>query len=399
MLHDSVQWILLLCVAALALAYVVFPVLMVVLGVWDEKRRPAADSEAVSMPTTSLIIPAYNEQAVIESKLENSLALEYPEGQLEIVVACDGVSDNTAKLAQRYASDRVKVFDFPIRRGKAAVINDAIERSTGDVICLCDANVMFATDALKRLVARLSEPGVGAVSGDVRLDSARSSFGVAERIYYWMERGIHRGESATSSMIGVDGGMYVIRRVLYFPIRNDTILDDFTISMNVIRHGKRIQYAPEAVANENATEAASTEFRRRIRLSAGAAQLLLRGITPTIAQPLALLYFVSHKFLRWTSPFIIIIGLAASIVLAKDELIYRLVIAVGAAFVVLAILGCVSLRLRRIALFAVPFFFTLGQIAIAYGICKGIFTPNDPRWPRTERPSTFDGRNKGESLG
>ena len=104
------------------------------------------------MSRVLVIIPAYNEQAIIESKIRNALDLDYPQHLIEVIVACDGVADATAEIAGRFESDRLRALAFPRRRGKACVINDAVTESTGQVLCLCDANVMFAPDVLRKML-------------------------------------------------------------------------------------------------------------------------------------------------------------------------------------------------------------------------------------------------------
>ena len=333
-----------LCALVLAYVYVLFPLAMGFIGNRAESVAEGENLSPADVPHISLIIPAYNEQAIIESKIRNTLELDYPQHLIEVIVACDGVTDATAEIAGRFRSDRLRVLDFASRRGKACVINDAAAESIGQVLCLCDANVMFAPDVLRRMIVHLKASDVGAVSGDVRLDSANSSFGSAESLYYWIERSIHRGESRLGSMMGVDGGMYIIRRELFQPLPADTILDDFTVSMHVIRHHHRIKYEPSAVAFENATEAATTEFNRRVRLSSGAAQVILRRHVPTITQPVEFLTFVSHKFLRWISPFIILIGVTILFIVALHDPLYRIAMWVLVLLVALAILGAVSRR-------------------------------------------------------
>ncbi|MCP4891929.1 MAG: glycosyltransferase, partial [Planctomycetaceae bacterium] len=272
-------------------------------------------------------------------------------------------------------------------------INDAVAQSNGDVLLLCDANVMFSADALRRLVATLNRDGVGAVSGDVQLDSARSSFGAGESAYYRLERAIHRGESAIASMMGVDGGMYVLRKELFRPIPADTILDDFTISMEVIRSGHRILYEPRAVATENATEHAKTEYQRRVRLSSGSAQVVLRGYFPSLSNPIAFWLFGSHKFLRWVSPFVIItLVISASLLTLQDDdfgfaVLGGLVIIAVLVLTVMASAGAMSIRLRKASCVAIPFYFLMSQVAIGQGILKGIRGHLDPRWERTKRMS------------
>ncbi|MDF1844699.1 MAG: glycosyltransferase family 2 protein [Rubripirellula sp.] len=378
------------CVLALAYVYLVFPMAMVMVAKCAApiERGALGDRE---LPSVTLIIPAYNEESVIGQKLRNALALDYPEERLEIIVGCDGGSDQTAAIAESLANSRIRILDFSERRGKAAVINDVVEQANGEVLLLCDANVMFAADSLRLLVQVLAADNVGAVSGDVRLDSARSSFGAGESAYYRLERAVHRGESAIASVMGVDGGMYVLRKELFRSIPNDTILDDFTISMGVIRAGHRILYFEEAIATENATEAAKIEYERRVRLSAGAAQALLRGNFPPLSQTLDLWLFISHKLLRWLSPFLILIALAAAVALTFQQgpywvtMLGRTVVIAFAGLLLVAAVGGISTRLRKKPLIGIPFYFVMSQVAIARGMLKGVRGQLDPRWERTLR--------------
>ncbi|MEE2937393.1 MAG: glycosyltransferase family 2 protein [Planctomycetota bacterium] len=391
---------LVLCVFILGYVYLIFPLVMACIAQWvtsGEQGCTASEqdehSNNLDLPGVTLIIPAYNEASVIEQKLLNALALDYPGDRLEIIVGCDGGSDRTVSIAKSVANPRIRILDFPERRGKAAVINDAVSQSKGDVLLLCDANVMFSADALRRLVATLKRDGVGAVSGDVQLDSAGSSFGAGESAYYRLERMIHRGESAIASMMGVDGGMYVLHKKLFHPIPADTILDDFTISMGVIRSGHRILYEPRAVATENATEYAKTEYQRRVRLSSGSAQVVLRGFFPSLSNPIDFWLFGSHKFLRWVSPFLIVIMVisACLLMLQDDEFGFvvfgRLVIIAVLMLTGIASAVAMSRRLRKTPCVAIPFYFLMSQVAIGQGILKGIRGHWNPRWERTTRAS------------
>ncbi|MCP4886033.1 MAG: glycosyltransferase, partial [Planctomycetaceae bacterium] len=192
------------CVCILVYVYAIFPFVMACVARCIPSGDQAESEEHLNeadLPGVTLVIPAYNEASVIEQKLLNALALDYPDDRLEIIVGCDGGTDRTADIAASLANPRIRILEFPARRGKASVINDAVAQSNGDVLLLCDANVMFSADALRRLVETLNRDGVGAVSGDVQLDSAASSFGAGESAYYRLERAIHRGESAIASMM------------------------------------------------------------------------------------------------------------------------------------------------------------------------------------------------------
>ena len=187
-------------------------------ALWSQSRRND-DEPAESHRTLSLIIPAYNEQNVLRAKLENTISTACLRDTLQIIVASDGSSDETVEIAREYEDRGVKVLAFTERRGKASVVNDAVTEANGEIICLCDANVMFQPDALQRLVAALDDSRVGAATGDVRLASYESNFGEGESLYYRIERAIQLGESRIGSVMSVDGGMYVIRRELFRPCR------------------------------------------------------------------------------------------------------------------------------------------------------------------------------------
>ncbi|MFM8583018.1 MAG: glycosyltransferase family 2 protein, partial [Planctomycetaceae bacterium] len=206
---------------------------------------PLSDSE---LPSVSLVISAFNEEVVLDDKLRNALEIDYPRDLLEIVVASDGSRDRTVEIAQSFVPLGIRLLAYPENRGKATTLTEAVATVRGDVLLLCDANVMFRPDALRLLVERLRDPAVGAVTGDVRLDSGQADFGEGESLYYRIERGLQLDESALGSIIGVDGGMYVLRRELFPGIPATTLNDDFLLSMRVLRAGFRVLYEPRAVA-------------------------------------------------------------------------------------------------------------------------------------------------------
>ena len=378
-------WTLLFWTATGALVYVLggYAAMVLALGGMRRHKRPRAYE-----PTVSLIIPAHNEAKILKAKLENSLALDYPREKLEIVVASDGSSDATVPIARAFEARGVAVLDFERRRGKASVLNDAVAHATGEVLCLCDANVMFAPDALRRLVDRLGDGHVGAATGQVRIASDESNFGHGESAYYNLERRLQSAESQLGSLMGVDGGMYVVRRELYRPLPADTILDDFVISMQVIRQGYRVVYEPRAIAHENGTPAASQEWRRRVRVSAGAAQSLVRGHYPPWGRPVELWQFVSHKLLRWLSPMFLLVLLVASVMLFGTSSFYRLALLGQAALYLAATIATVSVWFRQTRPGGIAFYFVMSNLALAVGLVKGLLSLQPVTWAQAERTGT-----------
>jgi len=336
-------------------------------------------------PTVSLIIPAHNEEAVLKRKLENALSLDYPADRLEVIVASDGSSDGTVDIAESFESRGVRPLAFGRRRGKASVVNDAVAAATGEVLCLCDANVMFEPDSLRMLTERLKDPGIGAVTADVRIASHQSNFEHGESVYYRIERAIQLVESRIGSLMGVDGGLYVVRKELFRPLPPDTILDDFVISMNVIRQGRRVVYEPAAVAHENGTPRALQEFRRRVRVSAGGVQSLKRGDFPPLTRPVELWQFVSHKLLRWVGPLLLVLLLGSNVMLWQAGWFYRTLLLGQVAFYLVAAVGTASVRFRKSRIGGIPFYFVMSHVAMAVGIVKGVANRQRVTWVQADR--------------
>ncbi len=376
-------WLLLFCFATAVLAYVQFVYPMVcILAALVPTRRRATISD---WPCVSLIIPAFNEESVLLTKLRNALAIDYPSDRVEVLVASDGSTDGTNDIARTFTAQGVRLLDFGQRRGKASVVNDAVGASVGEIICLCDANVMFRPDALKLLVGQLADARIGASTGDVRLASGDSSFGAGERLYYRIERSMQVGESELGSLMGVDGGMYVVRKSLYKLLPPDTILDDFVIAMQVLRQGYRVVYEPKAIATENGTPLARQEFRRRVRITAGAAQSFLRGAWPSWRRPVECWQYVSHKAARWLTPvWLIAIGVA-SVSLARDYQEFRALLAGELLAVCVGVLAAVVPASRRIWPVAVIFYFAMSQVAMLLGFWKGLCGQQGVAWTPTAR--------------
>ena len=374
--------IVLFWVAATGLTYVLLGYPLISLfasGLVQHKRFPPCE------PTVSLIIPAHNEQLVVEAKIENSLRLDYPREKLDIVVASDGSEDDTEAIARSYEDRGVTLLAFSPRRGKASVLTDAAIHVTSEVLCFCDANVMFDPSALRTLTGRLGDESVGAVSGDVQIASHESDFGHGEQLYYRLERSLQLAESLIGSLIGVDGGMYLVRSELFQPLPPDTILDDFVTSMRVVRQGYRVVYEPDAVARENGTPTAAQEWRRRVRVAAGTVQSVMRGEWPPLNRPVELWQYVSHKALRWMTPLFMIVLLWTSVVLASSSVLYLIALVSQLLGYFVACLGWIFLRFRRTRFGGVPFYFVMSNIAMAVGLVKGLFRMQPVMWPHADR--------------
>lgn len=297
----------------IAYTYVGYPALVGLLS----RLRPqngAAPAES-DLPTVTLVIAAYNEEEVIEGKLENSLAFDYPPDRLQVIVAADGSDDGTAAIAQRFHHRGVLVLSGAQRRGKVAAINRALPEATGDIVLFSDANNLFEADTLQRLVAGFADESVGAVGGAKHVVDSVESTANGEGLYWRYESFIKSSESRLSSCTGVAGEILAVRRELLDPIPEDVINDDYFIALAVLRSGYRIAYEPEARSWEVAGTSVAEEQERRARIAAGRVQLLGRRVIPW-GRPVVAWQIVSHKYLRLLVPAAAIGVMAGSVLRA-----------------------------------------------------------------------------------
>lgn len=373
----------LLSAALLGYTLFLYPAVMALVG---RLSRPQQLPEPESWPVVSMIIPAYNEELVIAQRLRNAAQLNYPAERLEIIVASDGSQDSTVEISRSFESAGVRVLDLTPNRGKATALNEAVAVSKGDVLCLGDANVFLQPDALRCLVMKLkADATIGAVSANVRIVSKQSDFGTGESEYYHIERAIQIGESAIGSMMGVDGGLYVLDRERYRPLATDTTLDDFTISMQTIQQGFRVIFEPTAIAVENGTPTWGDEASRRRRIGAGVAQSLIRGAWPPLSRPIELWQYISHKLLRWTSPVLIAVLFLANGFLITTGWPLQVCFVAQCLFHGSAVAGWLFPRLREFRPIGLTFYFTFSHVELAVGIAKGICRRSSGRWSRTAR--------------
>ncbi len=309
--------------------------------------------------------------------------------RLEIVVASDGSDDGTDEIVREYEGHGVKLRAFAPRAGKISVLNRTVPEAEGEIVVLCDANVMFRPDALNHLVPHFADPRVGAVTGDVRIQSADAPFGEGEGLYYKYERFIQLQESALGSTVTVDGGMYAIRKDLFRPLPADTILDDFIIGMNVALAGRRVIYDPSAVATENATVDVRQEFRRKVRIVAGGLPRAGPGHgVPGAGHPQLLWSYVSHKLLRWLVPWFLLVIFACSLALAWQrglEWVDATILILQLVFYGCALIGATRPNARWPAVIGVPFYFCMVNAAAWLGSLRGIAGIERVTWRKADR--------------
>jgi cellulose synthase/poly-beta-1,6-N-acetylglucosamine synthase-like glycosyltransferase len=248
------------------------------------------------------VIAAYNEEAVIATKIEESLALDYPPEHLEIIVAAEGSNDSTPAIAESYADRGVRALWHPERRGKMAALNRATAAATGDVVVFSDANCRYRPDALRHMAGPFADASVGVVTGHKTV-LADDGLGYSEGLYWRYESVIRKAETRLGCSLGVNGEIFAVRRSLFSPAPAWVVNDDAWIAMEVIRAGYRVVYNERAVSMEKVSATAAEESERRTRIIAGHLRQYSRSSSYPWRRPVVMWQLVSHKLLRPVVPF------------------------------------------------------------------------------------------------
>lgn len=309
--------------------------------------RPApADGVHTNALAVSLVVAAHDEQGSIEQTLRGMLALHYPRERLELIVASDGSTDRTAELARAGGADLV--LELP-RAGKVASLNAAVERSRGEVLAFADANSRWEPDALLRLVAHFQDPRVGYVCGQLRFESPDGDN--QEGVYWRYEMAIRELESQLGGVTAGNGAINAVRRDAYVflpPERGQ----DISMPFNLVKRGWRVVYEPSARASERMAATIDDEFGRKRRMMAGAWGTMLTGGMLSLRgyDPLYAFEIVSHRLLRYASPILHLVALAANLALLGEGTIYAVALAAQVALLAAAALaGVLPLAPLRIA--------------------------------------------------
>jgi poly-beta-1,6-N-acetyl-D-glucosamine synthase len=291
------------CGAALFWAYVGYPLIMVWLASFRRsKRRSPAPAR---VPHVSVVLAVRNASALLPARVANLLSQDYPSTHLEVLVVCNGCTDESVAVAERLAAEepRVRAFTTSEDHGKAGALNLGAAEATGDILVFADARQRFDSRAVRRLVRTFRDPEVGGVTG--RLVIGESDRPVVSGVgrYWQLETSLRMAEGRTGSVVGATGAIYAVRRSLYRPLPSAVILDDVYLPLSVIQQGYRITMAPRAVAYDVPSSDYQAEYRRRVRTLVGNLELvrLMPGLLSPFSNGIFVRY-VSHKLLRVLTP-------------------------------------------------------------------------------------------------
>jgi cellulose synthase/poly-beta-1,6-N-acetylglucosamine synthase-like glycosyltransferase len=345
-------------------------------------------------PEVTLFIAAYNEKEFIAEKIRNSLELEYPSDKLHMLWITDGSDDGSPEVLEKYKG--VEVYHLPQRNGKIGAMNRGMHFVKTPIVVFCDANTMLGRESIRRIVRLFGDPKVGCVSGEKRIvsKSKDAAAGAGEGIYWKYESTLKKWDAELYSVVGAAGELFAIRTELFEEVERDTLLDDFIISLRVASRGYTIQYDPEAYAIETASANVKEELKRKVRISAGGIQSVVRlGFLLNIFRYKTLSFqYISHRVLRWTlAPLSLLILIPAGLVLAINDGIFSLgfystLFWMQLLFYCSALLGWyLENKSIKVKLLFVPYYFFIMNLSVFLGLRRYLKGSQSVNWERAKR--------------
>lgn len=367
-------------------SYLFFPLIIDILARLINKKNTQPNEK--SLPHVSIVISAYNESKFINNKILNLLSIDYPHEKISFFIGSDGSNDDTVEIIKSFQDSRIYLYAFNERRGKISVLNDLVSRvkshSQAEILVMSDANTMFSSDAVRRLVDPFRDPKVGCVSGEVVLEQEG---GVSGEGFYWKyESWIKRNESKLGFLIGCNGGIFALRRDLYEPLPPSIIVEDFVITLRLLEKGWKIVFEPDARGTEPPCTSTKAEMVRKIRIGAGnfqALTLTYRLLSPRYG--LRSFAYWGHKVLRWFVPLLFLVGLMANISLAGNNFYLLLLL-----FQLLgATISIISYKTKSSTELPKPIklinYFYLMNYALLCGLFRFIFGTQRVTWEKSAR--------------
>lgn len=337
------------------------------------KKKVLADYE---IPVT-LIITAYNEELILEQKIQNTLAIDYPLDKLRIIIITDGSADDSAKLVLRYPF--IKLLHQPERKGKYAAIKRAMQQVQTPVVVFSDANTLLNPACIKMIARHYSNPKTGGVAGEKRIlhQNKISAIGEAEGMYWQYESFMKKLDARLNTVTGAAGELFSIRTALFKELNEDLILDDFVISMQICLQGYKIDYEPGAFASELPSVSLVEEEKRKVRIAAGAYQSIgyLKECLNIFKNPLLSFQYVSRRLLRWIfCPVMLIVLLITNmlmVIFPPATVFYYWTMYAQILFYVIAFAGWQFVRSgKRTGFFTIPFYFVFMNYCLLKGFVR-----------------------------
>lgn len=328
------------------------------------------------LPEVTLFITAYNEETVVDEKMQNSLAFDYPTNKLHIVWVTDGSNDATNDLLKTKWPQATVHYD-PARRGKTAAMNRGMRLVHTPLVVFTDANTMVNKEAIREIVLAFTNPKVGCVAGEKRIamqskDNAASG---GEGLYWKYESTLKDWDARLYSAVGAAGELFAVRKELFEEMETDTLLDDFILSLRMTMHGYTIAYCSNAYAVESGSAGMKEEEKRKVRIAAGGLQSIwrLRPLLNIFRYGTLSFQYISHRVLRWSiTPILLFLLLPLNIILlamGASPTIYGSLLALQILFYVMGLWGYyLSTKQIKNKILFIPYYFLFMNINVLKGV-------------------------------
>lgn len=353
----------------------------------NKNAVPLADKD---LPRITLVVAAYNEEQCIEEKIVNTLNLDYPREKLSIFFVTDGSTDNTPELVKKFHAVRL-FHDFP-RNGKIHAVNRVMRHVTTPVVVFSDANTLLNRNALRNLVRHYQDGRVGGVAGEKRIcaNTEDNASGSGEGFYWKYESFLKRKDAEVYSIVGAAGELFSIRTALFEEPPENTIIEDFWLSMTICARGYRFAYEPDACALETASVSVGEEWKRKVRISAGGFQAIarLKHLLNPFRYGILSFQYISHRVLRWTlAPAFLPLILLSNVWLAlTGPAFYAWLLLSQITFYLMALLGY-QYRDKKISIkgFFVPYYFLVMNLSVYAGFLRYLTGSQSVLWEKARR--------------
>lgn len=366
-------------IAGLAYTFAGYRLLIGLLAMFRPRRTTLSEAT----PDVCAVVVACNEESRIETRIRNLLASSYPADRMRVLIVSDGSTDETARIVRELADSRVQVLERPSREGKAAGLNAALLQIDAEIAIFSDARQLFAPETIAQLVRHFGDPAVGAVSGSLEIKRSGSNIGRGVDAYWRIEKALRAAESQWDSCIGCTGAVYAIRRSLYTPIPEDTVLDDVVIPMQIACQGHRILHDPTAIAFDSQPLEPASEILRKRRTLAGNFQMLFRNPTWLLPWKCRLWWqLASHKYARLAAPLFLFTALASSAVLASCGPFYAVALAAQLFLYACGTAGNL-VREKQIRFLSIPAGFLFLNAAVVSAFFHYLRSKDLHRWQRS----------------
>lgn len=392
---DLLFWILFAIVGYTYFGYAVLLFFMVQTKHLFSKKKAKTVLNPEHYPEVCLFVTAYNEMDYIEQKVENSFALNYPKEKIQYLWITDGSNDGSPEELKKYPE--LEVHHLDERQGKMHAMNRGMQFVRTPIVIFSDSNTLLGENSVLAIVSEFANPNVGCIAGEKRIreNSKEEAAGAGESTYWKFESWIKKMDSELNSAVGAVGELFAIRRELFEEVEEDTLLDDFIISLRIAMKGYKISYVPEAWAMETASANVAEEMKRKKRIAAGGIQTLLRlkSLLNPFRFGLLSFQYISHKVLRWSiAPLALFLILPLNFALllrnniSSEINFFSIFFFLQILMYLLALLGRISEHQKtKLKIWFIPYYFASMNYASLAGWLRFLQGKQSVKWEKAKR--------------